>query len=175
MTLPTKLAAWYKDSNVQTQESFRAGRDSTGEVVRDLQAAHHKGAATICPTEKRRRSPRRLLLQTRGSREPSQLRGEGEAGSPCFDLACMNTTVGCAVPSTPLRAGSSQNAKDGAPLFFLVPTKSQKPQPPARRGYLISLKQRLEGSRRREIRKVSLRFVFAMSASGVRKTLTKGG
>ena len=71
---------WYKDTNVRTQESFRAGRDSTAEVVRHLQAAHHEGAATICPTEKRRRSPHRVLRQTRGSGEPSQLRGEGEAG-----------------------------------------------------------------------------------------------
>jgi hypothetical protein len=32
---------------------------------------------------------------------------------PCFDLACVNTTVGCPAPSTSLRAGSCVVCKGG--------------------------------------------------------------
>jgi hypothetical protein len=68
--------------------------------------AHHKRAATICPTEKRRRSPRRLLLQTRGSREPSQLSGEGEAGAHALVSRAL----------TPLRGALSLRLRSGQAL-----------------------------------------------------------
>lgn len=62
LVIGTRAVRWYNSPNPKIKESFRAGRDSdTDRHLCAMQAPHHQGAATICPTERRQRSACRVL------------------------------------------------------------------------------------------------------------------